>query len=245
MDNFEEHMAAHPALTRVKRLIEARKKLAEFIEWAAEHPYPGWVFRGQKQAWPILPTVGRNKKGYSIAREAQLLDEFKRNARQYIKDANSYSEWDWIFVAQHHGLPTRLVDWTTNPLVACFFACGDSVKGTRQGIITCIPAREIGYFTAEELNVGPLSIPTTKFVVPTAVASRIIAQRGLFSVHSRPTTAWRVRGKRQYFVIPANLKRELKLLLMRMGIDDQFLMADLDGLTQTLKWRYDNGISHQ
>jgi FRG domain len=232
-------------LTRIKRRIAARKKLTEFIDWASAHPHPIWVFRGQRQAWPLLPTIGRNKLGYSTAREAQILDEFKRHARQYLPNAHSYSEWDWLFIAQHHGLPTRLLDWTSNPLVACFFACTDSTNGKRQGVITAISAREVGYLTAGEIDFGPLSVANTKFVVPTAVASRIIAQRGLFSVHATPTIAWRLRGKREYFVIPADLKRDIKLLLMSLGIDDQFLMADLDGLTQTLKWRYDNGIPSQ
>ncbi len=204
-----------------------------------------WVFRGQRQAWALLPTIGRDKQGYSTAREARLLDEFKRHARQYLPNAHAYSEWDWLFIAQHHGLPTRLVDWTSNPLVACFFACAESVKGRRQGVITAVSAREVGYLTAEELASGPLSVQTTKFVVPTAVASRIVAQRGLFSVHATPTVAWRLRNRRQYFLIPADLKRDIKLLLMSMGIDDQFLMADLDGLTQTLKWRYDNRVPSQ
>ncbi len=232
-------------IARIRRRIEARQKLAEFVVWATNHPHPQWVFRGQRQAWPLLPTIGRDKLGYSLASEAQLLDSFKRHARQYLPDSQFYSEWDLLFIAQHHGLPTRLVDWTSNPLVACFFACGDSAKGKRQGIITAISARNIGYLTQEEIIAGPLGVTKTKFVVPTAVASRIIAQRGLFSVHHNPIEPWRVRGQREYFIIPAELKRDIKLVLMSMGIDDQFLMADLDGLTQTLKWRYENRVASQ
>ena len=182
---------------------------------------------------------------YSTAREAQLMDDFKRHARQYLPNSHSFSEWDWIFIAQHHGLPTRLVDWTSNPLVACFFACEESANAKRNGQITAISPRSIGYLNAEELRVGPLSIADTKFVIPTAVASRIISQRGLFTVHTNPTKAWRARKQREFFEIPAELKKEIKLLLLSMGVDAQFLMADLDGLTSTLKWRYIHGIASQ
>ena len=129
--------------------------------------------------------------------------------------------------------------------MACFFACEPSSNAKRNGIVTAISARDVGYLSPEELAGGPLSISDTKFVSPTAVASRIIAQRGLFSVHSKPTIAWRARGKREFFEIPAELKKEVKLLLLSMGVDSQFLMADLDGLTSTLKWRYDNGVASQ
>jgi hypothetical protein len=103
----------------------------------------------------------------------------------------------------------------------------------------------VGYLSGEEQRAGPLNMVSTRFVVPTAVASRIIAQRGLFTVHSQPTIAWRARGKRDFFEIPADLKKEVKTLLLGMGVDAQFLMADLDGLTSTLKWRYANGIASQ
>jgi FRG domain len=233
------------SLERIKLRKRAQELFAQYIQWAASHPHPSWVFRGQREKWPLRPTIGRGTSVYSIVREAQLLDEFKRHARQYLPNSHSLSEWDWIFIAQHHGLPTRLVDWSTNPLVACFFACELSAHGKKHGEVTAISPREVGYLTSDEFAAGPLSISVTKFVSPTAVASRIISQRGLFSVHSNPTVAWQARGKREFFQIPAELKKEVKLLLMSMGVDSQFLMADLDGLTSTLKWRYDNGVASQ
>lgn len=241
----EINLAKAVAAKRFERRTEARAKFGEFIQWAAEHPHPQWVFRGQGQPWTLLPAVGRIATRYSPIREVQLLDEFKRLARQHIQNSHALSEWDWMFIAQHHGLPTRLLDWSTNPLVACYFACEESPNGKRAGLITAISPREVGFLSPDQRDSGPLSIAKTGFIFPTAVASRIVAQRGLFSVHSAPTVAWRARGKREFFQVPAHLKREIRRLLLGLGVDAQFLMADLDGLTATLKWRYDNAIPFQ
>lgn len=225
--------------------LAARKKALvtwhEFMDWVGQHPSPRWVFRGHAQDWPLRPTIGRNANRYRPDTEAKLLSEFKRLARPYMSYANVMTEWDWLFVAQHHGLPTRLLDWTVNPLVAAYFACHASARGKRDGKVIAIETRHSGLIDVEGRK-DPLSIERTAFVYPSSVASRIVAQRGLFSVHVEPTKPWRVPNQREAFTIPADSKSEFMRLLMDFGIDAHLLMADLDGLTSTLKTKYDWGI---
>src|SRR5690606_36924298 len=84
------------------------------------------LFRGQKDAtWDLLLGLARpNCVRPDIEQyEKNIIKEFKRRAIPFLpKSFNSNSDWEWLALAQHYKLPTRLLDWTENPLVALFFA---------------------------------------------------------------------------------------------------------------------------
>lgn len=158
-----------------------------------------------------------------------------------ISQAVELSSWDWLFLAQHHGLPTRLLDWTTNPLVAAFWACEPSPKGKRQGEVIAVRVADVGLLTDAEQRDGPFGIPRTGFVYPSVVAPRIASQKGLFSVHASPASNWILRNKTVKFVIPADDKASFRSFLYGLGVDAGMIMADLDGLAATLRWRHLTG----
>lgn len=145
------------------------------------------IFRGQtkEKGWPLSPSVGRNPDRSRVPwREIEIIEEFKRESIPYIAIAPK-NNWQWLALAQHNRLPTRLLDWTENPLAALWFAVKDPAIDHQPGIVWAFHY-ECGeaVFNTDKQG-SPFSIDHTYVYFPEHVYPHIQAQSGVFTVHNR------------------------------------------------------------
>jgi hypothetical protein len=138
---------------------------------------------------------------------------------------------EWLAIAQHHGMPTRLLDWTESLLVAAYFAV---TKTRTAGAIYCVHGlREIG--AGEEDRIFNQSEVLTYH--PPHISPRIAAQQSVFTLHPKPDEPF-VHPELQHWVIEQKACWPIKLALDAAGITPAVLFPGIDGLGEYLGWRY-------
>ncbi len=227
--------------------------------------HPATVFRGLAlSSYRNIHSLARLQGDYAEL-EPHLLRSFRKYAHQYSPGP---STWDWLSLAQHHGLPTRLLDWTYSPLVALHFATAarrdeEAVlwEVDCAGVHERLPKRLLGplreegarVFTTELLDrLAPdlpaldqlgASEPFLLFFEPPSLDERIVNQAAVLSVASMPALQvedWLREHPDIWrgWRIPPGVKDEIRARLDQANFTERVLLPGLDGLAAWLRRYY-------
>ena len=192
------------------------------------------IYRGMKSVkYPLIPKIGRIVPPKSIGtretNEKEILRLFKERAVRFL-DSMPTSDWDWLALGQQHGLPTRLLDWTNNPLVACYFAVEELCE--EDSVIYAYQNKS--YIDVEEYT-DPFRYRQVGKFIPRHISPRITNQGGLFTIHPKPYEQFESEDMEK-IVIPNHIRPGLKQTLNRYGVDRFSLFPNLDGLSAHIEW---------
>jgi hypothetical protein len=230
------------------------------------------VYRGDADAgWPLLTSLdklgGAHPPHTKADLEEHILRNFIRYSRPYL-DHPAANDWEILVTAQHHGLPTRLLDWTYSPLVAAHFATLDAERGCDRVVWRLDWKKVHRFFKLPELALliqdleeilgsdGPLT-PWALFsappdanqfacmLEPPSLNARIVAQSATFTLCSvkdqsfdRFLEAHGLGSTLTRFIIPAKETARFRDQLDLADVDERRLFPDLDGVAAEMRRYY-------
>lgn len=214
------------------------RKVEDFIREVTRFGNESWLFRGQHNCtWKFKSSLYRESTITICGKvkvenyEKALLDQFKLRAIPYL-NISPKNDWEWLALAQHHGLPTRLLDWTVNPLVALFFA----VDNHQNDCDAIVVAYQHNNPPIDPFEVNPFAIKKIELYVPPHINSRVAVQGSVFTAEppKLPKSSTPGRNIRHLFVsskATTNIATELRTL----GISREALFPGLDSICLNLK----------
>lgn len=203
------------------------------------------VFRGQGDMnWGLIPALHRFRVPEHptswAASEDHLLDKSRHQSWSMVTGPPALSFGDWMALGRHHGLPTRLLDWSESPLIAAYSAASSNPESA--GCVWRLKPRRrlrLGEVVdADSFDQVLSQEPGARFD-PLGMHPRFRAQQGLFTAAPLPshkgshTSIEKLPhwiGILDRLIIERPMKEEFRRDLDAIGIDHFSVFPDLDGL---------------
>lgn len=218
---------------------------------------PAW-FRGHAdKSWKLQPNYDRIAR---VTKEKEVLSRFRQNANLLLNHAPVLpNDFGWMFLMQHYGVPTRLLDWSESPLVALYFAIADKdpKAKSKDGALWVLYPMELNqYSTADDVYIPSFedewlaNYSVTEYskgkdngILPLAAIAtrnnpRIQAQLGVFTISHRKKSPIEEIEKGTHcikIVIPKDAKKSLNEELRILGITKFQIFPELASIGDSLK----------
>lgn len=227
----------------------------DFLRKVQAYPNVVWIYRGQADAsWQLLPKAGRGeyfdpewetKRSIDPGIPARDLGRFNAWREQAVAYVPSLPQNDFecLAYAQHYGLATRLLDWTSNPLVALYFAVETHTDST--GAVYF-------YLSWDHIDGSKAALEQFPHVAsyrPRPIDRRVLAQAAVFTYHPEPEVPLQPGPPPEearaiapdntdlvWFAVAPEMKRLILLQLDAIGINRKALFPDLEGLSEFTNW---------
>lgn len=189
------------------------------------------VYRGHADSdWELMPSIGRHytsdwKDVLKIERES--LSELKKKSVPYLIHRPE-NDIEWLSLMQHHGLSTRLLDFTTNPLIALFFATDPAIKNNGK-LITVTYTNTY----KKSPNTDVFKHSNSFSYHPPHITERIIGQSGCFVYSHTPNRSLNEKQVTSLEILKSN-KMAIREELMQLGISHASLFPGIDGVCNDL-----------
>ncbi|TCS17539.1 FRG domain-containing protein [Caulobacter sp. BK020] len=242
-------------------------ELLDAIETFQAGSSVSWYRGCRKSSHGLKPSIYRHpnitKIADVISLEGEVTTRFVQRSLPFLSRSLT-SDWDKLFLMQHYGVPTRLLDWSENPFVAIYFALNAALepKATSAALWMCDPvawnraALAHISFRGGVLDETSPSLrayaPGTKVdeipMLPIMIygsynSARIVAQRGGFALFGQGTTPMEEVFRADQFPVETLRKIEIgheyvddiRNSLFRKGFTESVVFPDLDGLSKEIR----------
>ncbi len=216
------------------------------------------LYRGQKDDLPLHSKLYRLVKQNKAIKdfykiEKKVLEDFKRLYIIYKKEIDYQNPWDLLSLSQHFGLPTRLLDWTSNPMIALWFAFAEEKGNDNDRVVWGLVVEDD--ILADTENEDPFDQRFIKAFKPKNIDNRIIAQHSWFTIQN-PNIKGKSADGLPYinspesineseefdyslarFLFPNEKRNEILRKLDIIGINHASVFPDLSGLCNYIEWK--------
>ena len=240
---------------KIKSIAELVRALSADVK-----PYNGELwFRGQSDAtWPLMPGYYRLT---TPPPESTLLNRFKQSAAM-LAEIQPIESFDWLMLMQHYGVPTRLLDWTENPMIGMYFALNSRANyPNKDAAFWVLKPSELNKHANVEDENDPYYIPSFNDEEPRSYTieylkaqpkiqqmpiaanavrnnTRIQAQSGVFTIHHLRNIPLEEVGNAKHlikYVIPADAKDKIASQLALLGLNKFQIFPELSTIGDMIR----------